>query len=51
MCMVYMFCDVPYVIFPLTVSHEKENVEVPGALLLEVRLRHPPALLHHPFTM
>jgi len=48
--MVYMFCDAPYVIFPLTVSHEKENVEVPGALLLEVRLRFPPVLLHHPYN-
>ena len=41
MCIVYMFYDAPYVIFPLTVSHEKENVKVPGALLLEVRLSLP----------
>jgi hypothetical protein len=47
---VCMFCDAPYVNFPLTISHEKENVEIPGALLLEVRLSLPPALLHHPST-
>jgi hypothetical protein len=50
MCMVYMFYDAPYVIFSLTVSHEEKNVEIPGALLLEVRLSLPPALLHDPST-
>jgi hypothetical protein len=48
--MVYMFYDAPYVIFPLIALNEKENVEVPGALLLDVRLSLPPVPLHHPST-
>ena len=51
MHMLYMFRDEPYVIFLLTVSLEKENVEVPGALLLDVRMSPPsPPTLHHPST-
>ena len=45
-----MFYDAPYVIFPLIVLNEKENVEVPGALLLDVRLSLPLVPLHHPST-